>query len=157
MATFKEELMEILKKQLEALKELDSIEIEKTDIIMNDEIEELKSLTVKEERLINEVATLELEREHLLDSWGIGKETSLATIISNIPEEKEDLEKLGEELFNVLKTIEENNKTNNALIKDSLEWIEFNLNLMTNATTPPTYGNENKKSSSKNSLFDRKV
>ncbi|MBW4827897.1 MAG: flagellar protein FlgN [Clostridiaceae bacterium] len=157
MTTFKEELMDILKEQLEALKELDSIAMEKTDIIMNDEIDGLKGLTVKEEGLINKVATLELEREHLLDSWGIGKETSLSTIISNIPEEKEDLEKLGEELFNVLKTIEEKNKTNNALIKDSLDWIEFNLNIMTNATIPPTYGNENKKSKSKNSLFDRKV
>lgn len=157
MATFKEELIDILKRQLEVLEKLDSIAMEKTDIIMKDEIEKLKDLTVKEERLINEVANLELEREHLFDSWGMGKETSLSTIISNIPEGKEDLAKLGEKLFKILKDIEEKNETNNALIKDSLDWIEFNLNLMINVTTPPTYGNENKKSSLNNNLFDRKV
>lgn len=157
MVTFKEELMRILEEQLDILANLDRAAVEKTELIIDNDVDRLNEMITKEEKLIDKIASLELEREHLLDSWGITKGMPLSTIISEMPGEKKDIEILGEKLSNILISIDEKNKTNNFLIKDSLEWIEFNLNLMTNATTPYIYGNENKKTSSKNNFFDRQV
>lgn len=157
MATFKDELMTILERQLYILKDLKKITSKKTDIIMNDKVDELKKMTIKEEDFINKMAVLEMEREYLFDSWGIEKGTPLSNIIKDIPGEKEDLKILGNRLFIILKSIDEENKLNDILIKDSIDWIEFNLNLVTDTEVPSTYGNKNKKVKVNNNFFDRKV
>lgn len=156
--TFKEELEILLKAQLDILKELNGVVSEKTNVLVDDDIKMLEKMTKKEEELIHVVGNLEIKREELLDSWGIDKNTSLSTLIDNVPEEdKKDLENLGLELFNILKEIDEKNELNNNLLRDDIEWIEFNLNLLGNVQTPSTYGQKDKGVKTSNSIFDKKV
>ena len=156
--TFKEELEAILKDQLETLRVLMSITEEKTQVLIDEKLETLEEITKSEEELINRVGIFEVERERLLDSWGMKTDTPLNTIIANLPEaEGEELRILGQELYQVLKTIDEKNQLNNQLLSDNMEWVEFNLNLLTNVQTPSTYGKGENDVKNNNSLFDRKV
>ena len=156
--TFKEELEAILKDQLETLRVLMSITEEKTQVLIDEKLETLEEITKSEEELINRVGIFEVERERLLDSWGMKTDTPLDTIIDNLPGcEGEVLKKLGEELYKVLKAINEKNKLNNQLLSDNMDWVEFNLNLLTDVQTPPTYSKEENDVKNNNSLFDRKV
>lgn len=154
---FKEELIEILKVELNAINLLKELTHKKTDIIIENRLEELEETTKKEEELINKIALLEEERLQLMDSWGVNKTTPLSQVIERIPEGKEELIEIREELSSILEEIKERNKINNELIMDNLEWLDFNMNLVSQVQTPTTYGNKDNKIGTNNSLFDRKV
>lgn len=156
--TFKEELEAVLESQLETLNVLKNITEKKSHILIEENLEALVGITKDEEELINRVGILEVEREQLLDTWGMKVDIPLTNIIANLPEnEGKELRLLGQELYETLKSIDEINKLNNQLLSDNMEWVEFNLNLLTNVQTPSTYGTEEGNVKSNNSLFDRKV
>lgn len=154
--TFKEELIQILKEEVDSLKAIRGVAYEKTDIIINNQIENLEKTTKKEEELINKMARSEERRLNLLDTWGVDKGTPLSKIIEKIPEDKEDLIEIGEELVSFLEDIQHRNTVNGELINENLQWLDFNINLMTTVETPSTYG-KNKDKKANKSLFDRKV
>lgn len=155
--SFSEELMEILKRELDILLRLKELTFNKTDIIINDQVEELEEIIKKEEELINIMANMEEERANLMDSWGVDINTPLSEVIQKVPEGKEDLIYIGEKLSKSLEEIQSRNNINSQLINENLQWLDFNMNILTNAYTPTTYGKEEKGKEAKNSLFDRKV
>lgn len=156
--TFKEELKAVLESQLETLRVLKNITEKKSNVLIEENLEALIGITKDEEELINRVGILEVEREQLLDTWGMQVDIPLTNIIANLPEnEGKELRLLGQELYETLKSIDEINKLNNQLLLDNMEWVEFNLNLLTNVQTPSTYGAEEGNVNNNNSLFDRKV
>lgn len=155
--TFKEELINILEEELEILKTLKEITFEKTDIVIGNEIEKLELLTKREEESINRLGLIEEQRLYLMDSWGVGMNTPLSQVIEKIPEAKEDLIEIQRKLTDNLEEIKLRNNINNELIQDNLQWLDFNMNLISNAQTPTTYGKENRGRGVNNSLFDRKV
>lgn len=71
--TFSEELTELLLKESEVLEELKNITFKKADALIEGNIKELELIVEKEERIINLTASLEIERENLLDNWGLKK------------------------------------------------------------------------------------
>ena len=147
MSSFKDELKEILNEELQIYKELSQITYEKAQTIIDNDTEFLDKTTRREEELILGITQWEKKREELLNSWGLDKNTPLSQIISNIPaEDKKELEE-----------IKERNELNNVLIRDSLEYLNFNINLLTNAKDPGTYRKGNKSSNINQSIFDRKV
>ena len=89
--TLDKELKIILKEELNILHSLKDITYEKTDIIIANEVEKLEEITKQEEDLINRIALEEKEREELLYSWGLKKDTSISEIIEKTPEGKEEL------------------------------------------------------------------
>jgi len=156
--TFKEELEAVLREQLKILMDIKNITEEKTQVLIDENLKSLESITRDEQELINRAGTLELEREKLLDSWGLNPSTPLSDIISNLSEdEAKDIKRLGEELYKNIEIIDEKNKLNSQLLADNIEWVEFNLNLLTSVQTPSTYGKGEENFKSNNSLFDRKV
>ncbi|NLW22203.1 MAG: flagellar protein FlgN [Tissierellia bacterium] len=154
--TFKEELIKILKDELEVLKLLRDISYEKTDVIIKDELESLDEITKKETELINRMALAEENRIKLLDSWGLRTDMSLSEIIEKIPEDSEDLVEIKEELTQYILDLQDRNRINTELIQDNLEWLEFNVNLLSSVETPTTYG-KGSKTGVNRSIFDRKV
>jgi len=153
--SFKDELMEILREELKELKAIRDIAYNKTDIIVKNEIKSLQNITAEEEGLVSKMAALEERRLNLLDSWGVNKSTPLSEIIEKIPEGRKELMDIREELNNLLMDIKQRNDINSQLIQENLEWMEFNINLITQANTPGTYGKKDNKSN--RSFFDRKV
>jgi flagellar biosynthesis/type III secretory pathway chaperone len=154
--TLDEELIVLLKKEIDILIKIKEITFSKTDIIISNNVDELENITKIEEDLINKLATKEIEREKLLDSWGLVKNMPISEIIEKVPKGQNELNDLREKLTMLLSDIQSRNTVNNELIQENLQWLDFNMNLIYNIQTPPTYGKEEKKQGS-NSLFDRKV
>ena len=153
-----EELVLVLKKELDVLKDLKELTFEKTDLIINNQIKELEATTKKEEDLINQVALLEEEREKLLDTWGVGPDTPISNIIERIPGDKGDLPLIKDEMHHVMEELFLRNKLNRDLIEENLQWIDFNINLISNMQVQPSYGKDTKDSKVPGkSIFDRKV
>jgi flagellar biosynthesis/type III secretory pathway chaperone len=158
MSSFKDELKKILNGELQIYKELSQITYEKTQPIIDNDTEFLDKTTMREEELILGITQWEKKREDLLNSWGLGKNTSMSQIISNITvEDKKELEDIKEELSKILEEIKERNELNNVLIRDSLEYLDFNINLLANVKDPGTYIKGSKSSNVNQSIFDRKV
>ena len=156
--TFMEELVLVLKKELDVLKDLKELTFEKTDLIINNQIKELEATTKKEEDLINQVALLEEEREKLLDTWAVGPDTPISNIIERIPGDKGDLPLIKDEMHHVMEELFLRNKLNRDLIEENLQWIDFNINLISNMQVQPSYGKDTKDSKVPGkSIFDRKV
>lgn len=155
--TFKDELVSILEKELEVLKKLKDITFEKTDILIEDKVERLEEMTKEEEELISKMASAEEARLKLMDSWGLSIDISMTQVIDNIPEGEEELAGLKEQLQTLLYEIQSRNVLNNDLILENLQWLDFNMNLISNVQNPTTYGKGSQKNQSNNSLFDRKV
>ncbi|MDR7856924.1 flagellar protein FlgN [Tissierella sp.] len=154
--TFKEELEIILEKELTVLMSLKEISFEKTDMIINHQIQDLEKTTKKEEDLINEMALLEESRERLLDTWGVAIDTPISDVIERVPEDNKGLIDLKDKMTLAFEELYVRNTLNNDLIRENLDWIDFNMNLITNSSNNPSYGLNNKKTSG-NSIFDRKV
>lgn len=154
--TFGIELEEILRKQLNVLNKLKELSFEKTDMIINNKIQELEKTTTEEETLVNELGLLESERENLLDTWGVAIDTPISHIIENIPEDNKELINIKDRMVEEVEELNLRNRLNNDLIRENLDWIEFNMNLFTDVHSQPVYGNKPNKPSG-NSIFDRKV
>lgn len=155
--TFNEELVKILKEELNILYILKELTYEKTDIIINNEVEKLEKISKREEELINKMGIAEENRLQLMDSWGVDMKTPLIQVIEKVPKGKEELIELKDELASSLDDIRGRNNINNELIRDNLQWLDFNMNLISNIQTPTTYGKKDKETGPNSSLFDRKV
>lgn len=156
--TFREELELVLKNELDILKVLKELTFEKTDLIINNKIRDLEATTKKEEILINQMALLEEEREKLLDAWGVALNTPISDIIEKIPGEKGELPHIKDEMRQIMEELSLRNKLNNDLIQENLQWIDFNINLISNMQVQPSYGKDNKDNNVRGkSIFDRKV
>lgn len=154
--TFEMELRTILEKELDVLIELKNLSFNKTDMIINNHIREIEETTKEEEVLINKMAFLEEKREKLMDTWGVPVDTPISDVIERVPEDNKELIKIKDNMYEAMSELSLRNKLNNDLIKENLDWIDFNMNLMTNTHIDPGYGKENKQPSG-NSIFDRKV
>lgn len=155
--TFQEELLQILNEQLEILENIKELTYEKTDIIISNKVEELEIITSEEEKWINNMGNIEVERLKLLNNWGLSPKMSLTEVIDKTLEGKEELMEIREKLASISDKIKERNITNSELINDNLQWLDFNMNLISDIQTPTTYGSGNSSLESSNSLFDRKV
>lgn len=157
--TFTDELKELLDKELIVLKKLESISFEKTDIIINNQLERLEEIIKLEEELISEIGLLEIGRMGLLDTWGVAVDTSLSNVIERVVEDKEELVHIRNSMGEILEKLGIRNNLNNELITENLDWIDFNMNLVAGIETPTSYGKDNNElpKPGGNIIFDRKV
>ncbi len=156
--TFQEELIQLLKAEVQMLKDLLKLSLEKTDVIANNDVNSLTNITRKEEILVEKVVDLENDRVKVLDSWGIPIDTPISDVIKKLSENEntEQLEKHKEELQTVMDDLRVRNEENAKLLQSNLDWVDFNINLIASAETPTPYGQGNEKNEG-NKIFDRKV
>lgn len=155
--TFNEELKEILGRELKILSSLCELAEEKTNVIVGGDVRKIEEMTLKEESLLNSLANVEVERGKLLDSWGLGEDTPISELLQKMQGEKGDIYAIKDEMTYVIERLLTANKVNQTLINDNLDWIDFNINLFTNATVDPTYSKSSPNVSRGGGSFDRKV
>lgn len=155
--TFKDELKGLLLVELDNLEKLLKLSFTKTQAILNDDLEQISDITLIEEKLVREVMELEDKRIKLLDNWGVKIDTPISDVVEQIPDGKKELIELRKKFKGVMEKLGDRNQVNARLIEQNLEWVEFNLNLLTSTTTPGSYGEDSKKREEKQKLFDRKV
>lgn len=162
-----EELRDILAEELQIYEEMLELTVKKTKIIARGKINDLDNITQLENSLILRIGKIEDTREKVVKNiqnhFEIQEELSVTDILNYLDGKEDELRseigKMIERLSQVLDELKEKNNLNSLLIKDTLEYIELNLNLLTDATEQGTYNNKIQKdhTSQKISLFDTKA
>lgn len=158
------DLKEILLQELNLYKSMLELSIDKTKIIISGQVRELDKITQKEQALILKAGKLENVREDILskiqEKLELKKIQNVSKLVDYLNEEqKKEIEDIKQQLIDVLNSLKERNTLNSTLIKDSLEYINLNVNLLTNAVSGSTYSDKVNKDDvvQSKSIFDTKV
>ena len=141
-----ERLIEILQAQLSLYEELLESSSQKRTFLTNSDIDAIRKVTACENSLIGKLQKLEREREALTaDIAGRIRisvnNLTLVRLIGHIddPPTRKHLDKLRIRLRARMDELKSVNEQNKALINQSLEYIDFNMNLLRSSVSGPVY------------------
>ena len=152
MASLIENLIDVLEKENTEYKELLQISKEKTEAIVHNNVEKLQDIVGREQKLIEKLDRLEAAREEHIDDIANVlnvpvekmKVDLLIRMMEKQPKEQAALIKVHDELkstMNQMITINDNNKM---LLQESLDMLEFEINLIRNSRMEPATANYDK-------------
>ncbi len=170
MASLLDELKNILNEELSIYRQLIPISEAKTKIIVDNDLEALSDITGKEQAAVDRILSLEHKREAVMNDIRIviNRKTgdfNLRTLIGLLgkqPSEQKALSILRDELNDAVQRLAYVNNRNQSLIQQSLEMIEFNMNIIQSTRTIMADNTSTKRASkyeaqaSGPSLFDTK-
>lgn len=167
MAGLIHNLIQTLDEQKECYAGLLTLAQYKTDSIVNREMELLEEVLKREQEFIGRSGRLEKQREEILKDianvLNINfKELTISKLILKLdktPEEQEKLKELRRDMLAIIEEIKQHNQTNEGLLNQSLEFIDFTLHALQSMNTRPTSGYEDKGQDLKpanTSFFDAK-
>jgi len=120
-----EQLKQVLGAQLNTFKELLELEKNKTEVLKSGKISELDKIVNSEQAFIMKLAQLETKQSFIISEY-FPAEYNISQIIAYcIIDEKEDFQLINEEIDNVLLLIQQVNKVNKAMLKNSIDMISF--------------------------------
>ena len=151
MASLIEELIMVLGDEERVYAEIIPVAEKKTRIIVNNDLQSLNSITEEEQALIGRISKLERKRQEVIRNIGIvmnkkESELNFITIIDLLKgqeKEQEELRKLHDRLKRTIDALKLINERNQMLIKQSIEMIDFDMNLMQSLRTSPGVGQYN--------------
>lgn len=152
MASLMEELLEVLgeeEKEYQTLIELSDV---KSDAIVNADIKKLGEVTTQEQEAASALLNLSNKRTRVLNDMAtvLGKNPEEMTInkmigyLENQPEEQKKLSERRDRLLEVGTQMRLLNQQNEALLKQALEMVEFDLTLLKSMRQAPETANYNK-------------
>ena len=149
MASLIEELIMVLGDEKKVYAEIIPVAEEKTRVIVNNDLQSLNSITEEEQALIGRISKLERKRQEVIRNIGMNKKESELNFITIIDllkgqeKEQEELRKLHDRLKRTIDALKLINERNQMLIKQSIEMIDFDINLMQSLRTSPGVGQYN--------------
>lgn len=159
-----EQLKEVLKQEIIEYKNMLDLSIKKTDIIIGGHIKKLEKITEQEQNIIMKIGKLEDIRENIVynihNNLNLEDEPDMSNIKTHLDDEDRNfIEGQKEQLLKILKELKEKNTLNGTLINDSLEYINLNMDILTNNTFDATYGEKSKEIKAKPAkrMFDTKA
>lgn len=152
MASLMEELVSVLKDETAVYKTLTEVSSEKTQYIINGDISRMQDATAKEQELVNLVNKLERKREEVVKDIGIvlGRDMdglTINSIVQMLGRQPDEQKKLSEVHFHLKETLEAMNKVNEqnkVLLKQAMEMVEFDIQLLQSLKKAPETANYNK-------------
>lgn len=159
------ELIDILNKEAAIYEGVLKLSKNKTDTIVAGKVAELEGITRLEQSMILQMGKLEDEREKLIDRLSVQMKVAAEDITISSLEKLLQKEQAGrlrachKSLDRSLKELSDTNELNSKLIKSSLDYIDFSINLLTNTSSAGNlYGNAGQTSNSKKrNFFDVKL
>lgn len=160
-----DQLIIALTKEKDLYKDYLDIATKKKEIIIGGHVKELENITTIEQNLIVQLGKIDHIRNsiigNILKEKDIESVGSLSELVEHLPENyKEELLDLKGDLERVINDIKDINDLNGSLIKQSLDYIDFNMNLILSLeNTGSTYeSNASEKDLKKKSnMFDVKI
>lgn len=158
-------LIEVLNKETAMYEVILKLSKNKNEVIVEGKVSELESITSLEQSVIIQLGKLEIEREELVDKLAVqlkvkASDISLASLEKMLSKEHaEKLKGCHKVLPKLINELREVNTLNSKLIRNSLEYIDFSINILTNAgSTGNNYGNSGQSNDSKKrNFFDMKL
>lgn len=158
-------LIEVLNKETAMYEGILKLSKNKTNVIVEGKVAELEGITRLEQSMILQLGKLEEEREGLVDKMAVqlnvkASDITLASLEKLFPKgQTEKLTSCQKMLPKLINDLGELNVLNSKLIRNSLDYIDFSINILTNAgSTGNNYGNSGLSSDSKKrNFFDMKL
>ncbi len=160
-----DKLIEILEHEYRVYENIHRISKDKTNIIVEGKVSELDNVVKLEQALVLQISRIDKQREEIIIQ--LSKEVQSDTQSLNISEIKKHankeqnkkLEAYQNNMNNLVNELTHVNQLNSKLIKNSLEFIEFSLNLMSNAdVVSNNYGQKGETSQkARKNRFDMKL
>ena len=158
-------LIEVLNKEAAVYEGILKLSKNKTDVIVEGKVSELENLTRVEQSMIIQLGRLEEEREEMVEELAVhlkvkSSDITLAGLEKLFPREQaEKLKDCHRALPQIINDLSEANVLNSKLIRNSLDYIDFSINILTNAgSTGNNYGNSGQSDNSKKrNFFDVKL
>jgi len=159
------QLTDVLNQENEIYETLSKISNNKTNLIVGGKVNELESIVKLEQSLVMKMSKLEAQREKIVEALCrvLGKKPEEVTISGLATQlgqnESEKLQACQEKMVNNINKLKNTNDLNSKLIKNSLEYIDFSINMMTSIdTVTNSYGSSGHSGDTKKrNLFDVKL
>ena len=152
MASMMENLIGVLQEELDTYKEFIPVLQDKTVAVIKNETDKLQNISTTEQQYLDKINNLENKREEIVKNMAIvfDKDYKTLTIksiikmLDNQPKDQQALSKIHDELISTVKVIIDINTHNKSLIEQSLEMIEFNMNVIRSTWMSPGSNNYDK-------------
>ena len=144
MASLMENIVEVLEQENTEYQTLIKLSEEKTPIIIKGDLENLNRITEAEQVIVARIQKLEKERMSTMAD--IAEVTNfkadiklgdLITMMDKHPEEQKKLQDLHDRLKETMRRMKQVNEQNRDLLQDSLEMVQFEMNLLQSLKTAP--------------------
>ena len=149
MAGLINNLIEVLRGQVELYQQISALSARKKEFIIKNDIESLRKIVGEENMVVPRVIRGDKERERIIKDicTVLNKKEEdmtlsyLVTLMENQPEHAE-LEEIVDKTKVAVHELNDINEANKALIENALEFIDYNINLLhsTFADMPAGYG-----------------
>lgn len=152
MASLIDELVDVLEKENSEYTVLVSLSTEKTSTIVKNDIEEMQNIMTREQESVDRINLLEKQRESTVsdicrvlhvDSKDLTVKV-LIDLLKKQPVEQKKLQDVHARLKKTLDKMVRINENNKALMKESMEILEFEMNLLKGLKMAPETNNYTK-------------
>ncbi len=156
-------LLETVERQLEIYRKLLALAFDKQPVLVKGKIPELEKMTREEELLILQVGRLEEQRQALHQNLAnhfvlSAEELSLSELIRRTDAStSKRFQQVYDEMTEVLGELAEVNQANSELIRNSLDYLNFSLDILLNNEGSPGYDEPDEKKQPAAKIFDRKI
>ncbi len=158
-------LIDLLNKESAIYEGILKLSKEKTDVIVKGRVTELEGITRAEQAMILQLGKLEEEREALVgvlaEQLGIKPEDITVSELEKIlpKEQSKELKECGNKMTGLMNNLRDSNGMNSKLIRNSLDYIDFSVNVLSNAgSSGDLYGKSGQSNDGKKrNFFDMKL
>lgn len=152
MASLIENLITILEQESELYERLIKESMDKTPVIVSNDLQRLSEANDREQRIVDEITSISHKRNQALGEIAtvLGKDADTITVSEVIelmakqPEFQHPLISVRDKMLKQADLLRQVNVHNQNLLKESLEMTEYSINLMQSMNQAPETANYNK-------------
>ena len=149
MASLLENLIDVLDKENTEYEKLIVLAGDKTPTIVKGDVEGLSKITEDEQEIVGRIQTMEKQRLKVLADVAnvVNRDVEtlklidLIQMLEKMPDQQAKLKEVHERLKKTTEKLREINDTNQMLLADKLDMVEFNLNMIRAVKSAPQTAN----------------
>lgn len=152
MASLMENLIDVLEKESAEYEKLLELSMQKTPVIVSEDLEKLAQITDEEQLIVSRINHLDVIRNEAVKDIAnvLNKDVNKLKIVDLIkmlgsrPEEQQKLAAVFDTLSANVRSVARVNEQNRELIQSALDMVKFNMNVLQSMKAAPETANYNK-------------
>lgn len=152
MASLMENLIDVLEKESAEYEKLLELSMQKTPVIVSENLEKLAQITDEEQLIVSRINHLDVIRNEAVKDIAnvLNKDVNKLKIVDLIkmlgsrPEEQQKLAAVFDTLSENVRSVARVNEQNRELIQSALDMVKFNMNVLQSMKAAPETANYNK-------------
>ena len=144
MASLMENLISVLREECREYEGLLELSHRKTAVIVSNNLENLEKITDEEQDLVSRISNLEKKRMEVTADMANVLNKDVNTLKQGRPAEQKALAEIHDSLHTSVRELKRVNEQNQELIKNALELVEFDMNLIQAMKAAPQTANYNR-------------